>query len=228
MTQYISPYLFIAATVGIFFLFRVIQRRSGLMLLNPILLTIILLICLLKVGGIDYATYRTGGDFIDFWLKPAVVALGVPLYKQLSLIRRQMLPLILSQLAGCVAGIVSVVLLARFFGATPDVVLSLAPKAVTTPIAIEISNAIGGIPPLTAAVVVCTGIFGGMAGFQMARITGVNSHIAGSLSVGTAAHAIGTAAALERGERFGAYSSLGLTMNGLLTSLLAPYILAFL
>lgn len=134
----------------------------------------------------------------------------------------------MAEIAGCVAGLVSVVLLAELFGASREVVLSLAPKAVTTPIAMEISAAMGGVTPLTAAVVVCTGIFGGMAGFRMVRLSRIKSPIASGLSIGTAAHAVGTASALERGERYGAFSSLGLTLNGLLTALLAPLILSLL
>ena len=156
------------------------------------------------------------------------MALGVPLYRQLSAIRKQLLPLLLSELAGCVAGLISVVLIARGLGATQEVVLSLAPKAVTAPIALEISEAIGGIPSLTTAVVVCTGIFGGMAGFRILDMTHVHSPIAEGLSMGTAAHAVGTAAAMERGDRYGAYSSLGLTLNGLLTAMFAPAILSLL
>jgi predicted murein hydrolase (TIGR00659 family) len=205
-----------------------LQNRTGIKLLNPILIAMIVLICFLCVMGIDYDTYQEGGQYIDIWLKPAVVALGVPLYRQLKAIRKQILPLLVAELAGCVVGLVSVVLVARFMGASKDIIMSLAPKAVTTPIAMEISSAVGGIPSLTAAVVVCTGIFGGMAGFKIVKLGRISSPMAGGLSVGTAAHAIGTSAAMERSERYGAYSSLGLTLNGLLTAILAPVILSLL
>jgi predicted murein hydrolase (TIGR00659 family) len=205
-----------------------LQNRTGIKLLNPILIAMIVLICFLCVMGIDYDTYQEGGQYIDIWLKPAVVALGVPLYRQLKAIRKQILPLLVAELAGCVVGLVSVVLVARFMGASKEIIMSLAPKAVTTPIAMEISSAVGGIPSLTAAVVVCTGIFGGMAGFKIVKLGRISSPMAGGLSVGTAAHAIGTSAAMERSERYGAYSSLGLTLNGLLTAILAPVILSLL
>lgn len=220
-----NKYFLIALTFGFYLGAQLLQRRTGIRLLNPILLSIAAMICFLMMCDIDYGTYRAGGDYIDFWLKPAVVALGVPLYKQLSTIRRQLLPLLLSELAGCVAGVVSVVLLAELFGASREVVISLAPKAVTTPIAMEISQAVGGIPPLTAAVVVATGIFGSMAGFRIVKMSHIHSPIAGGLSIGTASHAVGTAAAMEVSERYGAFSSIGLTLNGVLTALLAPLIL---
>ena len=152
--------------------------------------------------------------------------MGVPLYRQLETIKKQVLPILLAELAGCLVGLVSVVLFAELFGATRDVAVSLAPKAVTTPIAIEISNAMGCIAPLTAAVVVCTGIFGNLAGFRLAKLSHIKSPMAGGLSIGTASHAVGTAAAMQRGERWGAFSSLGLTLNGLLTALLSPIILS--
>lgn len=222
-----NKYFLIALTFIIFLASRQLQRRAGgIALLNPILISIILLIIILTAGGVDYTSYSEGGQFIEFWLKPAVVALGVPLYRQLENIRRQMIPLLLAELAGCVIGIVSVVVVAQLLGATREVIVSLAPKAVTTPIAMEIASTVGGIPSLTAAVVVCTGIFGGMAGFKMVKMSRIKSPIAGGLSIGTASHAVGTASAMERGERYGAFSSLGLTLNGLLTALLAPLILS--
>ena len=202
-----------------------IQRRTGLRLLNPILISIAVMICLLLGLGIDFDTYKEAGCYIDMWLKPAVVALGVPLYKQLETIKKQMLPLLIAEMAGCVAGVVSVVIFAELFGASREVVMSLAPKAVTTPIAMEIAQSVGGIPPLTAAIVVSTGIFGGMTGFKIMKYGKVKSPMATGLSIGTAAHAVGTSAAMERSDRYGAFSSLGLTLNGLLTTLLAPLIL---
>lgn len=223
-----NKYFLIALTFCIFVAAQILQKRTGIKLLNPILLSIVVLICLLMGLGIEYETYNEGGKYIDFWLKPAVVALGVPLYRQLESIKKQMLPLLIAEIAGCVIGIISVVLIAELLGASREVILSIAPKAVTTPIAMEISTATGGIPSLTAAVVVCTGIFGTMAGFSMARISRLRSQIATGLSIGTASHAVGTSAAMERSQRYGAYSSLGLTLNGLFTALLAPFILSVL
>ncbi|MCM1310541.1 MAG: LrgB family protein [Bacteroides sp.] len=225
--EFLSNEIFLIALTFISFVgAQRLQQLTGVRMLNPVLVAIIVLICFLKGAGIDFETYKAGGKYIEFWLKPAVVALGVPLYKQLETIKKQLLPLMVAELAGCVAGIVSVVVIAKLLGASQEVILSLVPKAVTTPIAIEISATIGGIPALTAAVVVCTGIFGGMTGFQIVKMSRIKSPIAQGLSIGTAAHAIGTSAAIERSERYGAFSSLGLTLNGLLTALLTPYILA--
>ena len=223
-----NKYLLLALTFGAFALFKELQRRTGWVLLNPILLTIASLILFLKLTGISYETYQEGGQLIEFWLKPAVVALGVPLYLQLEMIKKQLLPILLSQLVGCLVGIVSVVLVAKLLGATPDVICSLAPKSVTTPIAMEVSNTTGGIPSLTAAVVVLVGLFGAVFGFKILTLGRVKSPIAQGLSMGTASHAIGTSAAMEVSRKYGAYASLGLTLNGILTALLTPAILRLL
>lgn len=223
-----NPYFLIALTFITYLGAQWLSRKLGLRLFNPILISIAVIICVLTGTGVDYEAYSEGGAYIEFWLKPAVVALGVPLYRQLSTIRKQVVPLLVAELVGCVAGLVSVVVIAEMLGASREVVVSLAPKAVTTPIAMEISGALGGIPALTAAVVVCTGIFGGMAGFQIVRLSRIKSPMATGLSIGTAAHAVGTAAAMEKSDRYGAFSSLGLTLNGILTALLAPFVLSLL
>ena len=108
-----NEFFLLAVTFGIFFLAKLLQKKTGIMLLNPILLTIAILIVFLKMTHISYETYNEGGHLIEFWLKPAVVALGVPLYLQLETIKKQLLPIMLSQLAGCIVGVISVVLIAK-------------------------------------------------------------------------------------------------------------------
>ncbi len=197
-------------------------------MLNPILVTILILIVFLKVTGVSYDTYAEAGSLIDFWLKPAIVALGVPLYLQLKSIRQQWLPILVSQLTGCMVGIVSVVLTAKWMGASNAVIISLAPKSVTTPIAMEVTSSLEGIPSLTAAIVVCVGLFGAVCGFKVLQIGRVKSPIAQSLSMGTASHAVGTSRAMEYGRTYGAYASLGLILNGLLTAVFTPWLLEWL
>ena len=175
--------------------------------------------------GVSYDTYAEAGSLVEFWLKPAVVALGVPLYLQLRMIKKQLLPIIASQIAGCIVGLVSVTVIAKLMGATPEVVMSLAPKSVTTPIAMEVSSAVGGIPSLTAAVVIVVGLFGAICGFKVLQVGRIGSPIAQGLSMGTASHAVGTSRAMEVSGKYGAYASLGLTLNGILTALLSPAIL---
>lgn len=220
-----NEFVLLAVTFGVFFVSKLVQRRTGMVLLNPILLTVAVLIAFLKLTGVDYGTYAKAGEIVSFWLKPAVVALGVPLYLQLESIKKQFVPIIVSQLAGCVAGVVSVVLIARALGASEVVAASLAAKSVTTPIAMEVTEALGGIPALTAAVVVCVGILGAVSGFRVLKAGKVRSPMAQGISMGTASHAVGTSAAMERGRKWGAYASLGLTLNGILTAFLAPAVM---
>ena len=125
------------------------------------------------------------------------------------MIKKQLLPIVISQLAGCLVGLVAVVVIAKLLGATPEIICSLAPKSVTTPIAMEVSKATGGIPSLTAAVVVVVGLFGAVFGFK-------------------ATHAVGTSTAMEISGKYGAYASLGLTLNGIMTAIFTPTILRLL
>ena len=223
-----NKYLLLTLTFGAFALFKALQKRTGWVLLNPILLTMFTVILFLKLTGISYETYQEGGKLIEFWLKPAIVALGVPLYLQLEMIKKQWLPILLSQLVGCLVGLVSVILIAKGLGASPEVICSLAPKSVTTPIAMEVSEATGGIPSLSAAVVILVGLFGAVLGFKVMDFGHIKSPIAQGLSMGTASHAIGTSAAMEVGKKYGAYASLGLTLNGIFTALLTPTVLRLL
>ncbi len=227
--EYINnPYFLLALTFVVYALAQIIQVRSHSSLFNPILITIAIIIIFLLANDIPFETYRQSGVYIDFWLKPAVVALGVPLYKQLSSIRKQLLPILLSALGGCISGVISVVFVAELFGASHEVVMSLAAKSVTTPIAMEVTETLGGIPSLTAAVVVAVGIIGGMTGFSVMHITHVNSPIAQGLSLGAAAHAVGTSRAITVSDRYGAFASLGLTLNGIFTAMLTPWLLRML
>lgn len=223
-----NQFFLLTLTFGLFFAAKWLQKKTNCVLLNPILLTIALLILFLKITGISYETYNEGGHLIEFWLKPAVVALGVPLYLQLETIRKQIIPILLSQFAGCVIGVISVVLIAQYMGASQEVILSLAPKSVTTPIAMEVSNSIGGIPSLTATVVICVGLLGAICGFKTMQLMKVDSPIAQGLSMGTAAHAVGTSTAMDISSKYGAFASLGLTLNGIFTALLTPTILKLL
>ncbi len=223
-----NKYLLLTLTFGAFALFKALQKRTGWVLLNPILLTMFTVILFLKLTDISYETYQEGGKLIEFWLKPAIVALGVPLYLQLEMIKKQWLPILLSQLVGCLVGLVSVILIAKGLGASPEVICSLAPKSVTTPIAMEVSEATGGIPSLSAAVVILVGLFGAVLGFKVMDFGHIKSPIAQGLSMGTASHAIGTSAAMDVSKKYGAYASLGLTLNGILTALLTPMVLRLL
>ena len=220
-----NEYFMLALTFGVFYAAKSIQRRLGWILFNPILVAIAIIIVFLLVADIPFETYHEGAKMIEFWLKPAVVALGVPLYLQLSSIKRQFLPLLASQMMGCIAGIGRVGVIAKLFGASDAVIMSLASKSVTTPIAMEVTQVLGGIPSLTAAIVVITGLIGAVIGFKTLSVGHVRNPMALGLSMGAASHALGTSAAMDRDQFVGAYASLGLTINGILTALFTPAII---
>lgn len=225
MNYFSNEYFLLALTFGVYFAGKLLRKYCHTVLMNPILITIAVLIVFLKCANIPFETYNAGGHLIEFWLRPAVVALGVPLYLQLETIKKQFLPILFSELAGCVVGIVSVVLIAQWMGGSREVILSLASKSVTTPIAMEVTKSVGGIPSLTAAVVVCVGLLGAVAGYRTMGFARVQNPVAQGLSMGTAAHAVGTATSMDVSKLHGAYASLGLTINGILTALLTPSIL---
>lgn len=226
MTEILNSSTFaITVTLLVYWLTQIVYARWRFPILNPVLLTILVLMGLLKGFKIPYEHYSEGGKYISFLLGPAVVALGVPLYQQLDTIKRHGVSIGLSLLLGSVAGIASAAGLAGILGASRMMVISIAPKSVTTPIAMGIVEKLGGIPPLTAAIVIITGILGAVIGPVILRIFGVNSPTAFGLAMGAAAHGIGTSRAVESGEIQGAMSGLALCVNGIMTAILTPILL---
>lgn len=215
----------ITLTVVVFWIAQVIQQKTKQVWLNPILVAIVVIICLLKMSGTSFETYNEGGKYISFLLKPAIVALAIPLYMQIESIRKQGLPILACQLTACVVGAVSAFLIAKYLGSSEAVAISLSPKSATTPLAMEVSKLMGGIPSLTAIIVIVTGILGAVIGLPVLKLVGVKSEIARGLAMGAAAHAVGTSHCMGKSFRLGAYSGLGLIVNGTLTGALTPYIL---
>ena len=229
MTGFLHSELFaVTLTIVVFWVGMLIQQKTRLVALNPILIAIMAIIILLKMSGTSYETYNAGGKYIAFLLKPAIVALGVPLYMQIEQIRKQTVPILASQLTACAVGAVSAFLIAKYLGATLEVAISLAPKSATTPLAMEVAQITGGIPSLTAIIVILTGILGAVIGLPFLRLVGIRSPIAQGLSMGAAAHAVGTSHCMGKNIHLGVYSSLGLIVNGTLTGVFTPYILQLL
>ncbi|MBD5236867.1 MAG: LrgB family protein [Bacteroidales bacterium] len=216
-----SPMALITITFLVYWGSGWLQKKSGQTWMSPMLLTIAFLIAFLKITGISFEKYYESGSLIEFWLKPAIVALGLPLFNELKHIRSQFLTLFITEVVGCLVGIITVVLVAKWLGAAPDVIASLAPKSVSTPIAIEISRQIGGIPALTSAIVVVVGMIGSALGLKMMAWGHVNHAVSQSLSMGTAAHVMGTNRISIISDRYGAYATLGLILNGILTAFFA-------
>ena len=198
------------------------QRSGGLAVLNPVLLAVIALVSLLWLTDTPYARYFDGAQFVHFLLGPATVALAIPLYRQMCVVRRSLPGLLAAIAAGSVTASVSAVLIGRFSGASETLLLSLAPKSVTTPIAMGITERLGGLPSLTAVLVILTGILGAMIGPWLLRRVGIDDPRAQGLALGTASHGIGTARAVQINETASAFSGLAMGLNALATALLLP------
>lgn len=194
-------------------------------LLNPVLLATLALVAVLTVTGTGYREYFDGAQFIHFLLGPATVALAVPLYRQIAILRRSWLSITVAILAGALTAASSAVGVAWALGGSQQTILSLAPKSATTPIAMGIAEQIGGLPSLTAVLVILTGILGAAAGGWVLDRVRVTSAPARGLALGVAAHGIGTARALQVDEVSGAFAALAMGLNGLATALLLPLLL---
>lgn len=222
-----SPLLGLTITLlayqGAYWLYR---RTNFNPLLNPVLLAIIMLVAALKLTNTPYQTYFDGAQFVHFLLGPATVALAVPLYAQFGKLRALLLPLGGALLAGSLTAIISVLGIGWLLGAGETTLLSLAPKSVTAPIAMGISEKIGGIPSLTAVLVIMTGVSGAMMAKYVLDALRVRDHGVRGFAVGVAAHGIGTARAFQLSEEAGAFAGLGMGLNGLLTAILMPLMLA--
>ena len=221
---YLSTDLFLLTLVlGCFYLGIVIYQKTKISFLQPLLIAMIIIIPFLKITGIEYETFYIHTRILNFMLGPSVVALGYVLYEQLEHIKGNVLSILTAVFVGSVVGISSVVLIAKLFGADKILMASLAPKSVTTPIAISLAEQNGGVPALAAAFVVICGIFGGLVGPIVLRKIGVKSKIAKGLAMGSSSHALGTARAMEMGAIEGAVSGLAIGIMGIMTALLIPF-----
>ncbi|ACU91639.1 LrgB family protein [Capnocytophaga ochracea DSM 7271] len=212
----------LAITFILYYGVLLLQRKYNSVLLNPVLITVLVLISYLIIFGISPEKYEEAGKYIDFWLKPSIVALGVPLYLQLSKIRKQLIPLVLSQFVGSLVGVLTVCLVAKWLGLEDDIAISLAPKSVTTPIALEVSRMLNGIEPITVMAVMTTGFLGNLFGITFLNWFRIKSPMAKGISLGTASHALGIMAAFNLSEKYAVYASLGMIFNGIFTAVLAP------
>ena len=222
-----TPLFGITLTLVVYLLAQHIYKRANSVWANPVLVSIVTIILLLKAADVEYCDYAHGGDILLFLLGPSVVALAVPLYQRREEIWQRKQPILIGIFAGSLASILSACGLAWILGGSQEIILSLAPKSVTTPIAISIVEKIGGVAPLTAAIVVLTGCLGAVCGPEFCRRIGVTSPVATGLSVGTAAHGIGTARMFEVDRLAGAVAGLAIGLNGLMTTFLLSFLMAF-
>lgn len=222
-----EPLLWLCATLLAYWAgdkaFRVSGRSPWA---NPVLVAVILLATLLWVTRTEYRDYFEGAQFVHFMLGPATVALAVPLHANLGRVRRAALPIFAALVAGSLTAVISALAIASIMGAGPGTLASLAPKSTTAPVAIGISESLGGAPTLTAVLVLLTGILGAVVATPLLNLLGVRDWRARGFAVGVAAHGIGTARAFQVNETAGAFASIGMGLNAVLTAIIAPWVLS--
>lgn len=220
-----TPHLWLVVTIGAYFVGRHAQRLCrDVPLASPVLIAILLVTAIVLATGTSYQTYFAGAQFINFVLGPATISLAVPLAKNLGYVRRNMRNIGLALLAGSATSIVSGVGIVWLLGGSRIVALSMAPKAVTTPIAMALSRQIGGVPPLTAALAILGGILAAMVGQRMLYGLRIHDWRAHGLAAGVAGSGIAAAQIASRNELGAAFAALGVGLNGLLTALLLSFL----
>lgn len=205
--------------------FRIGERlfeKTKLAVFNPFLISLLICIAFLKFFDIPLEWYNKGGDIIAFFLAPATVALALPLYRQLPLLRRYAVPVAVGGMVGAVTAIVSVVVFGKLLGIDNTLLVSFLPKSITTPLGLELSRMIGGVPAITVVAIMITGLTGNILSPVVFRLCRISHPVAKGLGLGVSSHVFGTNRALEMGETEGAMSALALVFAGLLTVGLAP------
>ncbi|WP_079253775.1 LrgB family protein [Endozoicomonas arenosclerae] len=216
--------LYCSLTVLVYLIAWKLQNRFKHSLLNPVLISILVLVGILLAGKIPYSDYQQGGDWLSHLLGLAVVALGVPLYQQMREIHRELPGVILVVFTSSLFALVSTVVLAILAGADGQVAISLAPKSVTTPIAVMIVDNLNGVPSLAAIAVILTGLMGAIFGLPLLSLMKITDPKARGIAMGTACHALGTARIVQSSLKEGAYSALALVLSASISALLAPWV----
>lgn len=211
-------------TLLVFFAARKLAIKLKMPLLNPLLMSMVIIIPLLLITNIPYTRYFAGSKILNDLLQPAVVALAFPLYEQLHQIRARWKSIISICFIGSIVAMTTGTAIALWMGATPEIAASVMPKSVTTPIAMATAQSIHGIPAISAVCVIFVGILGAVFGHSILNVLKITTKASRGLAMGTASHALGTARCAEMDYQEGAFSSLALVICGIITSLLAPFL----
>ncbi|WP_130830787.1 CidB/LrgB family autolysis modulator [[Erwinia] mediterraneensis] len=211
-------------TLAAFWLARKLAARLKIPLLNPLLVSMAIIIPILLLTHMPYARYFAGSEILNHLLQPAVVALALPLYEQMHQIRARWKSIVSVCFIGSITAMVSGTAIALWMGATPQIAATILPKSVTTPIAMAISGSLHGIPAISAICVLLAGVFGAVFGHMLLDLLRIKTKASRGLAIGNASHALGTARCAELDYQEGAFSSLALVICGIITSLLAPFL----
>lgn len=212
-----SPYFGIVLSVAAFWVGTRVQKKTGWVICNPLIIAIIIVSGILLLFKIPYDSYNEGGQIINMFLAPATACLAVSIYSRLELLKKNWLPILVGASCGSLASMTSIWLMCRLFKLDEAMTVSLMPKSVTTPIAIGISGSNGGIVPVTVVAVIFTGILGSILAPVLIRLFRISDPMVAGLSIGACSHAIGTSKAVELGETQGAMSGLAIGVCGIMT-----------
>ena len=212
-----SVFFGVFVTLAAYFLGLKVKEKTGLAIMNPLLIAIVLVMLLLRGLDIDYAAYNQSARLVSSLLTPATVCLAVPLYEQLQLLKRHKAAILTGVISGVLTSLVCVLVLAMLFGLDHAAYVTLLPKSITTAIGMGVSEQLGGHVSITVAVIIITGVIGNMIAESVCRAFHITEPIARGIAIGTASHAIGTTRAMEMGEVEGAMSSLSIVVAGVLT-----------
>ncbi len=219
MKEFLTGSVFFGAVVSLlgYEAGLLLKKKFRLAVFNPLLIAVICVMAVLLIFDVDYDSYNEGGKYLSYLLTPATVCLAVPLYEQLSLLRKNFKAVAAGILSGTLASMFSVFLLSLLFGLNHEQYVTLLPKSITTAIGMGVSEELGGIVTITVAVIVITGVLGAILAELVFKIFRIQEPVARGLALGTSAHAIGTSKAMEFGMVEGAMSSLAIAVAGLLT-----------
>ncbi|WP_103983981.1 LrgB family protein [Parabacteroides chinchillae] len=210
--------------LGTYLAAMALYKKTRVSLLHPLITSVFVIIVVLQVLGVHYESFQQHTHLIHFLLGPSVVALGYVLYEQIQYLKGNVISILTSVFVGAIVGIVSVIIIGKVMGADQALIATLQPKSVTTPIAMGIAEKAGGIPSLTAVIVVVVGIFGSIVGPVVMKVLGIESHIAKGLALGASSHGVGTSVAIQLGAIEGALSGLAIGLMGIMTAVLVPLI----
>ncbi|MCF2624908.1 LrgB family protein [Fusobacterium perfoetens] len=217
-----TPLFGLILTISAFHIGLFVFKKTKFPIFNPLLIGIVIAMGVMSFFNIPLDYFRRGGDYMTFLLAPATISLALPLYKQLDKLKQNFLPIIIGSLVGAATAIVSTILLGKLLGIDKLLLVSFMPKSITTPIGIELSKLLGGVPAITIFAIIVTGIVGNVLAPAVCKCFKIKHPVAKGIGIGISSHAVGTSKALEMGEVEGAMSALSIVVSGIITFLIAP------
>ncbi|WP_024989148.1 LrgB family protein [Segatella albensis] len=214
-----SVFLGVLLSIGAYAIGMLLKRKTGWSILNPLLVSIVLIIAFLLVTGLPYQTYSEGADIISYMLTPATICLAVPLYQQVELLKKNYKAVLAGILSGVISSMITILILALLFGFDHASYVTFLPKSITTAIGMGVSQELGGYVSVTVVVIVLTGVIGNVIADRVLEFLHIEEPIAKGVAIGSASHAIGTARAMEMGQVEGAMSGLSIVVSGIMTVL---------